>query len=132
MIRSAVRTHLPAMLPLLLLGAAHAQPSAATVTAARTAGVYPAAAAPGETAWIFGLGGVPPEGKLNVGGQTTEYRLDRPSGWLAFQVPQAAAGGPQTLTLRGAPYADNLARASALVTELLAVGRGWGRVVPLG
>ncbi|MHA0041467.1 S8/S53 family peptidase [Deinococcus sp. PEB2-63] len=103
MIRSAIRAHLPAMLPLLLLGAAHAQPSAATVTAARTAGVYPAAAAPGETAWIFGLGGVPAEGKLNVGGQTTEYRLDRPSGWLAFQVPQAAAGGPQALTLRGAP-----------------------------
>lgn len=101
MIRTAFRTRLPALLP-LLLGAAHAQLSA-PATVARTAGVYPAAAAPGETAWIFGLGGVPAEGKLNVGGQTTEYRLDRPSGWLAFQVPQAAAGGPQTLTLRGAP-----------------------------
>ncbi len=101
MIRTAFRTRLPALLP-LLLGAAHAQLSA-PATVARTAGVYPAAAAPGETAWIFGLSGLPAEGKLNVGGQTTEYRLDRPSGWLAFQVPQAAAGGPQTLTLRGAP-----------------------------
>ena len=102
MIRTAFRTRLPALLPLLLLGDAHAQLSA-PATVARTAGVYPAAAAPGETAWIFGLSGVPAEGKLNIGGQTTEYRLDRPSGWLAFQVPQVAAGGPQTLTLRGAP-----------------------------
>ncbi|MCD0177504.1 hypothetical protein IHN32_16315, partial [Deinococcus sp. 14RED07] len=39
----------------------------------------------------------------NVGGQTTGYRLDPASGWLAFQVPKAAAAGPQTLTLRGAP-----------------------------
>lgn len=103
MIRTAFRTRLPALLPLLLLGASHAQQSAPATMVARTAGVYPAAAAPGETAWIFGLNGVPAEGKLSVGGQTTEYRLDRPSGWLAFQVPEAAAEGPQALTLRGAP-----------------------------
>ncbi|GGR59459.1 hypothetical protein GCM10008959_21450 [Deinococcus seoulensis] len=103
MIRSARRIRLTAFLPLLLLGAAQAQSGATAVTAVRTAGVYPAAAAPGETAWIFGLKGVAPEGNLNVGGQATGYRLDPASGWLAFQVPKAAAGGPQTLTLRGAP-----------------------------
>lgn len=106
MLRSAIHTRLSALL--LLLGAAHAQPSPAAVTAVRPAGVYPAAAAPGETAWIFGLSGVAPEGKLNVGGQAAEYRLDRASGWLAFQVPQRAAGGPQRLTLRGAPQSLSL------------------------
>ncbi|MFN4251676.1 S8/S53 family peptidase [Deinococcus sp.] len=103
MIRTAFRTRMPALLPLLLLGAVQAQVSAPAVTAVRAAGVYPRAAAPGETAWIFGLKGVAPEGNLNVGGQATGYRLDRASGWLAFQVPKAAAGGPQPLTLRGAP-----------------------------
>ncbi|GAA0498080.1 S8/S53 family peptidase [Deinococcus depolymerans] len=103
MIRTARCIRLPALLLLLLLGAARAQSGATAVTAVRTAGVYPAAAAPGETAWIFGLNGVAPEGKLNVGGQATGYRLDRASGWLAFQVPPGAAGGPQLLTLSGAP-----------------------------
>ncbi|MFT2720829.1 S8 family serine peptidase [Deinococcus sp. A31D244] len=106
MTRSALLSRLTSVLSLILLGAAHAQQTPAALpaaTAARPTGLFPAAAAPGETAWIFGLNGVAPEGKLSVGGQAAEYRLDRASGWLAFQVPQAAAGGPQTLTLRGAP-----------------------------
>ncbi|MFC6750386.1 hypothetical protein [Deinococcus aquaticus] len=106
MTRSALLSRLTSVLSLILVGAAHAQQTPAALpaaTAARPAGLFPAAAAPGETAWIFGLNGVAPEGKLSVGGQAAEYRLDRASGWLAFQVPQAAAGGPQTLTLRGAP-----------------------------
>ncbi|GGL05583.1 S8/S53 family peptidase [Deinococcus radiotolerans] len=112
MTRSACPARLTALsltLPFALLGTAPGQsaptPSRTppTLAAVRPAGLFPEAAAPGETAWIYGLTGVPAAGQLNVGGQGAAYRLDRDSGWLAFTVPRNAAGGPQNITLRGAP-----------------------------
>ena len=84
MLRSAIHTCLSALL--LLLGAAHAQPSPAAVTAVRPAGVYPAAAAPGETAWIFGLSGVAPERTLAIGDSQRDLRAARAAGMDAALV----------------------------------------------
>ncbi|MFC6662224.1 hypothetical protein [Deinococcus multiflagellatus] len=62
--------------------------------------LYPVAAAPGDTAWVMG-GNLGERGTLWVGGQATAFVRDPASGWLAFQVPKTAAGGPQFISAQG-------------------------------
>lgn len=78
--------------------------SQAQQTAAATAGsarLFPAAAAPGEQVWIIGAGDRLTQGQLWVGGKQTTYSKDPDSGWLTFNVPQDAAGGPQFIGTQG-------------------------------
>ncbi|WP_221089149.1 S8 family serine peptidase [Deinococcus aquaedulcis] len=63
--------------------------------------LYPVAAAPGDTAWIIGSSTLGERGTLWVGGQATSFLRDPASGWLAFQVPKTAAGGPQFISAQG-------------------------------
>ncbi|UBV43333.1 S8 family serine peptidase [Deinococcus taeanensis] len=90
-----------ALAALLTAATAYAQ----TTVAAPAARLYPTVAAPGETVWLINSG-LPDQGRVWIGAQVTPYTRDRPSGWLAFTVPERAAGGPQTLGLNGpAPQA---------------------------
>lgn len=82
-------------------------------TVAGGARLYPVAAAPGDTAWIFGGANPGARGTLWVGGQPTTFIRDAASGWLAFQVPKTAAGGPQLVGIQGP------AERSALILNVL-------------
>ncbi|PTA66670.1 hypothetical protein C8263_16705 [Deinococcus arcticus] len=75
--------------------------------------LYPVAAAPGDTAWVIGGSILGERGTLWVGGQATSFMRDPASGWLAFQVPKTAAGGPQFVSAQG------LGQRSALVLNVL-------------
>ncbi|MFB9992791.1 S8 family serine peptidase [Deinococcus oregonensis] len=85
-----------ALLALLLLSAAHAQNTvAASVPSIGT--VFPSTAAPGERVWIPGATRLTERDTLWIGGRPTALLRDSVSGWLAFDVPKDAAGGPQGL-----------------------------------
>ncbi|WP_019010793.1 S8 family serine peptidase [Deinococcus aquatilis] len=84
------------LLALLLLSAAHAQNTvAATIPSIGT--VFPGTAAPGERVWIPRPTRLTERDTLWVGGRPATLSRDAVSGWLAFEVPKEAAGGPQWL-----------------------------------
>ena len=80
---------------------APSQGAAQNLTVAASARLFPTAAAPGQTAWIVGAARLADEGFVWVGGQAARYSKDPVSGWLAFQVPNTAARGPQFIGLQG-------------------------------
>jgi hypothetical protein len=83
------------LLALLMLSAAHAQNTVATIPSIGT--VFPGTAAPGERVWIPGPTRLTERDTLWIGGRPTALVRDSVSGWLAFDVPKDAAGGPQGL-----------------------------------
>lgn len=83
------------LLSLLICSAANAQNTVATVPSIGT--VFPSTAAPGERVWIPGPTRLTVRDTLWVGGRPTALLRDAVSGWLAFDVPKDAAGGPQGL-----------------------------------
>lgn len=88
------------LLALLLLTAANAQNTvAATIPSIGT--VFPATAAPGERVWIPGPTRLTERSTVWVGGRPATLSRDSVSGWLAFDVPKDAAGGPQWLGVDG-------------------------------
>ncbi|ANE43044.1 hypothetical protein SU48_03860 [Deinococcus puniceus] len=83
------------LLALLMLSVANAQNTVATIPSIGT--VFPSTAAPGERVWIPGPTRLTVRDTLWVGGRPTALVRDSVSGWLAFDVPKDAAGGPQGL-----------------------------------
>ncbi|QFP75880.1 S8/S53 family peptidase [Deinococcus sp. AJ005] len=64
--------------------------------------VFPLIAAPGDPVWLLDAPrDASPQGKVRVGGQTAEYITDAVSGWLRFEVPRKAGGGPQPIEFVG-------------------------------
>ncbi|UQN06925.1 S8/S53 family peptidase [Deinococcus sp. QL22] len=84
-----------ALLTLLTVSVVNAQSTVATIPSIGT--VFPGTAAPGERVWIPGPTRLTVRDTLWIGGQPATLVRDPVSGWLAFDVPVNAAGGPQGL-----------------------------------
>ncbi len=83
------------LVSLVILSAANAQNTVATIPSIGT--VFPSTAAPSERVWIPGPTRLTVRDTLWIGGRPTPLVRDPVSGWLAFDVPKDAAGGPQGL-----------------------------------